>query len=196
MRGAKTAALFLLITASPLVIADGDAEAGKLKAYTCTGCHGIPGYNNTYPTYKVPKIGGQSRQYLESALLSYQSGARLHKTMHNHASSFSEQDIRDIAAWLSGFTTRVSEPASPGEAPEKVQLCQSCHGENGMGADPAYPALAGQYASYLERALQDYRSGNRVNPIMGGFASGLSDSDIEQLAQWYANKGGLVDLSQ
>jgi cytochrome c553 len=40
--------------------AAGDVAAGKIKAYTCTGCHGIPGYNNAYPTYKVPKIGGQN----------------------------------------------------------------------------------------------------------------------------------------
>lgn len=196
MRGAKLAALFLLFTVSPLVIADGDAEAGRLKAHTCTGCHGIPGYNNTYPTYKVPKVGGQRRQYIESALVAYQSGTRSHKTMQNHANSFTDQDIQDIAAWLSGFSTRISEPETAGQAPEKVQLCQSCHGENGMGADPSYPALAGQHASYLARALKDYRSGDRKNPIMGGFASGLSDSEIDQLAQWYANKGGLVDLSQ
>ena len=48
--------------------AAGDVAAGKVKAYTCTGCHGIPGYNNVYPTYKVPKIGGQNYEYLTVAL--------------------------------------------------------------------------------------------------------------------------------
>lgn len=196
MHGAKLAALITLFTVSAPALADGDAAAGKLKAHTCTGCHGIPGYNNTYPTYKVPKLGGQSRQYIESALQAYQSGARAHKTMQQHADSFSAQDISDIAAWLASIPARDSTPEAAVSAPEKAQLCLACHGDDGMGVDPSYPVLAGQHASYLERALKDYRSGARKNPIMGGFAGGLSDSDIEQLAQWYASKSGLVDLSQ
>lgn len=81
-------------------VAAGDAEAGKIKGYTCTGCHGIPGYNNVYPTYKVPKIGGQSAQYVEAALKAYRSGERQHPTMELHAESLTDEDIADIAAWV------------------------------------------------------------------------------------------------
>jgi cytochrome c553 len=66
------------------------------------GCHGIPGYNNAYPTYRVPKLGGQPPEYLAAALKAYQSGERPHKTMQAQATSLSEQDIADIAAYLAG----------------------------------------------------------------------------------------------
>ena len=81
--------------------ADGNAAAGKLKFNTCSGCHGVPNYNNVYPEYRVPKLGGQSADYIVSALGEYRSGARSHGTMHAQASSLSDQDIADIAAFLS-----------------------------------------------------------------------------------------------
>jgi len=83
--------------------ASGDAEAGKIKAYTCTGCHGIPGYNNVYPTYKVPKIGGQNYEYLVSALKAYREGGRDHKTMDLQAQSLSDRDIEDISAYFASL---------------------------------------------------------------------------------------------
>ena len=79
----------------------GDAAAGKERFYTCVGCHGIPEYNNAYPTYHVPKLAGQHATYVESALKAYRSGDRKHSTMHAQASSLSDQDIKDIAAYLS-----------------------------------------------------------------------------------------------
>jgi len=82
----------------------GDAEAGRLLAYTCQGCHGITGYKNVYPTYHVPRIGGQSAVYLTNALNEYRKGTRSHPTMEAQAQSFSDQDIADIAAFLSELT--------------------------------------------------------------------------------------------
>lgn len=81
--------------------AKGDVEAGRLKANTCMGCHGISEYNNVYPTFHVPKLGGQHAEYLVSALHEYRTGARKHPTMHAQASSLSDQDIANIAAFLS-----------------------------------------------------------------------------------------------
>ena len=83
--------------------AEGDAEAGKIKAYTCTGCHGIPGYNNVYPTYKVPKIGGQNYAYLVAALKAYRAGDRHHATMELQARSLSDEDIQDVAAYFASL---------------------------------------------------------------------------------------------
>ena len=74
--------------------------AGKVKSETCIGCHAIEGYNNTYPTYKVPKLGGQHADYIISALKSYQNGDRKHQTMHANASGLSDQDIKDIANYF------------------------------------------------------------------------------------------------
>ncbi|QNP42246.1 c-type cytochrome [Lysobacter solisilvae (ex Woo and Kim 2020)] len=81
----------------------GDAAAGKGLAYTCQGCHGITGYKNAYPSYHVPRIGGQSEQYLLNALTEYKKGTRKHPTMQAQAQSFSDQDIANIAAYLSSL---------------------------------------------------------------------------------------------
>lgn len=83
--------------------AAGDPEAGKIKSYTCTGCHGIPGYKNVYPTYHVPKLGGQNEAYLASALKGYRDGARSHKTMVLQAQALSDEDIADIAAYFASL---------------------------------------------------------------------------------------------
>lgn len=80
--------------------AAGNAGNGKLLTYTCQGCHGVTGYKNAYPSYRVPKIGGQSAQYLTQALTEYRLGKRKHPTMQAQAESFSDQDIADIAAYL------------------------------------------------------------------------------------------------
>ena len=90
----------LLLATSSLLASEGDAKAGAIKAYTCTGCHGVPGYNNIYPTYKVPKLGGQNYEYLVSALHAYRDGERKHSTMELQASSLTEQDILDISAYF------------------------------------------------------------------------------------------------
>jgi cytochrome c553 len=84
-------------------LAEGDAAAGKYKADTCLGCHGTPGYSNAYPTYKVPKVGGQHADYIVSALKSYAAQQRGHKTMHANAATLSEQDMADIAAYFAGL---------------------------------------------------------------------------------------------
>lgn len=78
----------------------------------------------------------------------------------------------------------------PATGKDKSQSCAACHGENGNSADPAFPKLAGQYTSYLEKALGDYRSGARQNPIMKGFAEPLSDQDIADLAAYFASQDG------
>ncbi len=83
--------------------ADGDPDAGKYKAQTCMGCHGTPGYSNVYPTYHVPKLGGQHAEYIVAALKAYAAKQRAHKTMHANAESLSEQDMADIAAYFAGF---------------------------------------------------------------------------------------------
>lgn len=87
-------------TAQP---AEGSVEEGRMLAYTCMGCHGIPEYRNAYPAYRVPKIGGQSREYLTNALTEYKRGTRRHPTMEAQAGSYSDQDIADLAAFLSSL---------------------------------------------------------------------------------------------
>lgn len=99
------------------------------------------------------------------------------------------------AVALLAFTANAAIAGNPAAGKEKSVTCQACHGATGMSIDPTYPHLAGQYADYLEHALRGYRSGKRNNVIMAGFASMLSDEDIEDLAAWYASQDGLSDLS-
>lgn len=89
-----------LAACSGTALAEGDPEAGAVKAVTCLGCHGVEGYRNAYPSYHVPKLGGQHAAYLVSALQAYKDGLRDHKTMQAQASQLSEQDMQDIAAYF------------------------------------------------------------------------------------------------
>lgn len=106
MTRASLLALALLTFSLPCAAAaeKGDTAAGKTKVYTCSGCHGITGWKNAYPNYHVPKITGQNYDYLVTALNSYKKGERSHPTMRAQGESLSEQDIRDIASYLSSIT--------------------------------------------------------------------------------------------
>jgi cytochrome c553 len=94
---------FALASIAAPAIAKGDPAKGKTLAYTCTGCHGIAEYKNAYPSYRVPKIGGQNEQYLIAALTGYRKQERSHPTMQAQAQSFSDEDIANIAAYLSSL---------------------------------------------------------------------------------------------
>jgi len=111
-------------------------------------------------------------------------------------------NIRTIAAAALFALALPAYAAAPVGNPvagqEKSKTCASCHGPTGNESlDPTYPKLAGQHPDYLVKALQDYRSGARKNPIMAGFAGGLSDEDINDLAAFFASQAGdLHDLSK
>lgn len=69
--------------------------------------------------------------------------------------------------------------------------CAACHGKDGKSPiDPSYPKIAGQYPDYLAKALLDYQTGARKNPIMGGIAKPLSKKDMQDLAAYYASLPG------
>ena len=89
----------LLMASSSLAVAAGDPAAGRAKSEACLGCHGIPSYNNTYPTYHVPRISGQHADYIVAALKAYRDGQRTHKTMNLQVTEMSDQDMADIAAF-------------------------------------------------------------------------------------------------
>ena len=99
-RGLARSILLIALTAAAGAYAEGDPEAGQVKALPCMGCHAIPGYSNVYPTYHVPKVGGQHAQYLVAALKAYRDGQRSHPTMSAQAATLSDQDIEDIAAFF------------------------------------------------------------------------------------------------
>ncbi|HEX5339246.1 MAG TPA: cytochrome c [Gammaproteobacteria bacterium] len=102
MRSRSFAIVLACVAAAVSLAANaaGDAAKGKVESATCLGCHGIEDYVNVYPTYRVPKLAGQHAAYIIQALKEYKSGGRDHRTMHAQASSLTEQQMEDIAAYF------------------------------------------------------------------------------------------------
>jgi cytochrome c553 len=163
----------------------GDPHHGRELSYTCLGCHGIDGYRNAYPDYSVPKLEGQSAEYLAAALHGYRDGDRSHLTMHSQASELSDQDIADIAVYFAGKPL-TSTGKAQGTVPKAATLCTSCHGQDGVAIAPMYPSLAGQHQDYLVRAIEEYQKGGRKNQIMKGFAGPLKPAEIAEIAAYFS----------
>jgi len=189
--------VFGLLGVNVALAADGDAERGRVLADTCEGCHAVDSYNNVYPTYHVPRIGGQSAEYLVAALTLYREGERSHSTMTAQASAYSDQDIRDIAAYISSVVPPLTAVEAKGVAPEAAAVCASCHGASGIGEIVSYPYLAGQHKDYLEQALAQYKSGARKGAnamIMQAQLMTVSEEDLKAIAAYYAQHEGLQSL--
>jgi cytochrome c553 len=193
---------FCVMAAAQAQDVKGDAQKGAKKNAMCIGCHGIPGYQASFPQiHHVPMISGQNGKYISAALDEYRKGERKHPSMRGVAGSLSDQDIADLAAYYDahGKGTGPAVPAQaelPAALKDKVAACTACHGPNfNNGADPGYPRLAGQHADYLAVALKAYQTSDssvvgRSNAIMAGMAKPLTDSDIQQIAAYLASLPG------
>ena len=184
----------------------GNADVGKTKAAMCIGCHGIQGYQASFPEiYKVPKISGQGAKYISNALAAYQKGERKHPTMGAVAAPLSEQDMADLAAYYSQHGVKeaaaLPEKASVEPSAKVAELltkgaCISCHGANfAKPIDPSYPKIAGQHADYLKVALKSYKTeGNpkvgRSNGVMGGIAKQFTNDEMGILAGYVSSLPG------
>lgn len=97
---------------------------------------------------------------------------------------------------FSGMFLLISGQALAGdiEAGKKkaTEVCAACHGLDGNSPNPAFPKLAGQYETYLEKTLIAYKTGERENAIMSGMAAALSKEDIENLSVYYSSQSGLA----
>lgn len=101
-----TAVFVTMALATPTAFAQdsaGDVKAGRAKGLTCAGCHGAVGARNTYPGFRIPKIGGQSAAYIAAALRGYRDGLRQHPTMQAQAGTMSDEDIADISAYIASL---------------------------------------------------------------------------------------------
>jgi cytochrome c553 len=191
---ASAAATLLFISAflAQPAFAEGDVEAGRELGYSCLGCHGIEGYRNAYPSYRVPKLGGQKAAYLVIALKGYRDGTRQHPTMTGQASSLSDKDIDDVAAYLASIGGDTVAAGGSKEAGfDKAQACTACHGKNGVSVNAMWPTLAGQHEDYLLRALTGYRDGSRTDPVMAPQAVLIAEDDVAILAKYFASLEGL-----
>ena len=100
--GLALSVLSVCVLMAEVAQAAGNPEEGAKKAATCLGCHGVPGYYSVYPSYRVPKLGGQHVDYMVAALQAYKAGQRSHRTMRAQASTLSDEDMADIAAYFAG----------------------------------------------------------------------------------------------
>ncbi|WP_184607120.1 c-type cytochrome [Variovorax atrisoli] len=208
--------MFALAVASVTVSAEaqqvtGKAQDGAKKVQMCVGCHGIIGYQASFPEiHKVPMIAGQSATYITAALTAYKGGDRKHPTMRAIADTLTEQDIADIAAYYSqlGLKDGGAPPATLAKAtPANVEAlitrnadnsCTKCHGANfNTPNDGTVPKLAGQHADYLFVALKSYRVKNnshlgRSNAVMGQQVEEkkFTNAELKTLASYISSLPG------
>ena len=188
-------------------LAVGDAAAGESKVAVCAGCHGSDG-NSMGPSF--PKLAGLGEKYMTAQLRMIKSGERVIVEMTGILDASTDQDLQDMAAYYDSKAMAISGAqditlvgiSDPDEALDfgenvyrggnmktGVAACTGCHSPSGKGNNPAgYPALGGQYASYIEKQLLAYRRGERASggnaKIMQGVAANLSDKEIKAVANY------------
>ncbi len=193
------AVVFPLIAqaAAPAAAAKPDLVAGEAR-YTavCASCHGADG-NSGSPAN--PKLAGQHPEYLVKQLTEYKSGKRANAIMSGMAAGLSDQDMKNIAAWLS------KQKAKPGFAKDKelvalgeriwrggiadrnIAACAGCHSPNGAGIPAQYPRIAGQHAEYTAAQLNYFRDGTRKNSTqMSQVAAKMNDREIRAVSDYAA----------
>ena len=194
--------------AAPAKTAAAPASPKSLEAKIemCVGCHGIPGYQASFPeVHRVPMIAGQGAKYIAAALNAYKTGDRKHPTMRGIAESLSEQDIADISGYYEnlGKAERKAVAEKPNREPDakvagllQKAACASCHGANfSKPIDPSYPKIAGQHSDYMFVALKAYKAENnpavgRSNGIMGAIAKQFSNAELKELANYVGSLDG------
>ena len=200
----STALLALAFSAALTPALAQDADAGAKKIAQCIGCHGIAGYQASFPeVHKVPMIAGQSAKYIAASLAAYKKGDRKHPTMRGVATTMSDQDMADVAAYYERQgqgaalkTVAAREPSAEVAALLTKGACASCHGADlNKPIDPTYPKIAGQHADYLYVALKSYQNENsqqvgRNNAIMGGIAKQFKPAELKVLANYVGSLPG------
>lgn len=205
-----TATFSLLLMSLNPVNADelvGNAANGEKKIAMCIGCHGIVGYQASFPeVHKVPMISRQSSRFIVNSLKAYQSGERKHPTMRSVAKGLTDQDMADIAVYYESHGPAISVPEQPGAPSAQVNelltkgACTSCHGANlNKPIDPSFPKIAGQHRDYLFVALKSYKTdGNttwgRSNAIMGGVAKQFTNAELKELANYIGKQPGELQV--
>jgi cytochrome c553 len=179
------------------------ARAANPAAPPCEACHGTHGEGMA--AAHVPRLAGQSADYLQKQLDDYAAGTRENPIMANFAKALSKpQRARFAARYASMSAPFISGPASidtvtllrghqlayQGDETKRVAACIACHGPDGMGIPYAAPYLAGQSAEYLASALNAFRQGTRKNDageLMRSVAERLNDADIAAVAGYFAS---------
>ena len=180
MKANKTLMGALAMAVIALCAHGGDQRSPGDKALDCVACHGARGVGEHM---NWPDLAGQQRAYLAKQLADFRSGVRHDPWMSPMAQRLSDADIADLAAYFSSLargddTNRI--------AGTDTAACTACHGALGLSDNSQWPNLAGQKKIYLQRQLEAFREGRRNDPLMSPVARGLSDPQIEALAQYYS----------
>jgi cytochrome c553 len=140
------------------------------------------------PLVHIPMLAGQRPEAIFLALREYRSGARKSDIMAAIVALLSDQDMRDLGAYLAAQGPQMPPVHSVGSwAHEKVHRdCTACHGESGMGVMPGVPVITGQHQDYLIDALVAYQDGRRTNRTMAPIAAKLTTEEIQKLAEYFA----------
>jgi cytochrome c553 len=189
-----------------------DVKRGELRAAQCIGCHGIAGYQASFPEiHKVPMISGQNAKYIVAALQAYAKGERKHPTMRGVAGMLTEQEMADLGAFYEQHGASMIKPVAdtPARQPSAaVQAlltkgaCISCHGANfNKPIDGAYPKIAGQHADYLYVSLRAYgtegnRQVGRANAIMAAQVKPFTRAELKAMAEYIASLPGDLRVVQ
>ena len=163
-------------------------EEGKVKAQTCTGCHG-PGGNSAIPT--IPSLSGQPKQFIVSALFQFREGKRVNAQMSPVVAGLSNADLNDLAAYFSAQTIVVAPAsASSSNVVAGMQLsvqnnCVACHTANLMGQQHI-PRIAGLHKDYLRAQLLSFKASKRgeMDGVMTSASQALTVQDIDILADY------------
>lgn len=194
--------LWMLATAAALVHCggetgpapgpDADINAGRAIAeQSCTGCHGLDGHG---AAPGIPQLAAQPVAYLLASLEAYRAGTRIHAALRDLTSHMSERDMLNVAAYyaaqppLSADSTVHAQLTSYEEGEQIAAACADCHGEQGNSTTPGIPSLAGQQPLYFIAATQAYLHGIRDIETMEEALRGMSKTDIEKLALYYASQ--------
>jgi cytochrome c553 len=202
----------VLTSATSILHAESNINAGKQKAASCTSCHGDDG-NSMVATF--PKLAQQHSSYLERQLHAFKDGSRNDPMMSAMALALTDEDITDISAYYAA--QKISENTLPvlasddatekpanekdaiqtliaqgsdlyrnGDLVREVSACIACHGPLGEGNKPAsFPALKSQHADYLIKALTDFKTGSRSNNpenIMHMITKKMTDQEIKAVS--------------
>jgi cytochrome c553 len=188
--------LAIVACAMTITTAGDAAETGNGKAEACLSCHGESGIS---PTENTPSLAAQPDQFLQWQLVYFRSGARKSEIVDPIAEQLSNGDIRDLAACFSAFKPQGGSSDARDDKPELTEAgkkaisagrCTSCHGDN-LAGSKAVARIAGQREDYLNKALHDYKSGQRVGgsvAAMAEVAYSLSEEDIAALAHYLSRQ--------
>jgi len=185
------------LAAAPAAPAKPDLAKGQaISTQVCAACHTADGSRGSPAN---PIIAGQHPEYLVKQLQEFKSGKRNNAIMKGFATTLSDDDMRNVAAFYAGKsakpgfaknkdTVKLGEKIyRAGIAEKAVPACAGCHSPNGAGIPAQYPRIGGQHADYAEAQLVAFRGGARANSVqMNSIAEKMSDREVKAVADYVA----------